>query len=250
MNEKIRVTDLHKSFFGKTVLNGANLSVREGEILCIIGKSGSGKSVILKHLMGILRPDSGDIVIDGISLVDAGELARIDLQSRFGILFQGAALFDSLSVYDNIAFGMRRRHVPEDEIAARIPGLLAMVGLRGIEDKMPSELSGGMQKRVGLARSIAVKPQVMLYDEPTTGVDPITAGSVDRLIIKMRNELGITSIVVTHDMKSVMRIADRVAMLLEGVIVFDGAPSELMAAADPRLRQFVEGRADGPIKVA
>jgi phospholipid/cholesterol/gamma-HCH transport system ATP-binding protein len=250
MKEIIRIIDLHKSFFGKTVLEGVNLFVREGEILCIIGKSGSGKSVILKHLMGIIRPDSGEIIVDDISLTEAGEMARIDIQSRFGILFQGAALFDSLSVYDNIAFGMRRRHTPEDEIATRIPELLAMVELRGIEDTMPSALSGGMQKRVGLARSIAVKPRIMLYDEPTTGVDPITAGSVDRLIKKMRTELGITSIVVTHDMKSVMRIADRVAMLLDGVIVFDGAPADLMATDDPRLRQFVEGRADGPIKVA
>ncbi|TAL36558.1 MAG: ATP-binding cassette domain-containing protein [Spirochaetes bacterium] len=250
MKEKIRIVDLHKGFAGKTVLAGVNLSVYEGEILCVIGKSGSGKSVILKHLVGIIRPDSGDIFVEGVPFTGSDEMTRIALQSRYGILFQGAALFDSLSIYDNIAFGLRRKHVPEEEIARRVPELLGMVGLRGIEDKMPSEISGGTQKRVGLARSIAMKPEIMLYDEPTTGVDPITAGSVDRLIRKMRDDLGITSVVVTHDMKSVSRVADRVAMLLDGVIVFDGAPAELMASGDERLRQFVEGRAHGPIKVA
>ncbi len=250
MKEKIKIDGLRKSFNGKQVLDGVDLTIYEGEILCIIGKSGSGKSVILKHLIGLLSPDSGGIYVDGVIFTGADEKTRIAIQMKYGVLFQGAALFDSMNVFDNVAFGIRRRGTSEEEAARIVPAMLERVGLRGIEEKMPSEISGGMQKRVGLARAIAMNPEIMLYDEPTTGVDPITAGSVDRLIVKMRETIGVTSVVVTHDIESAYRIADRIAMLLDGRIIFTGTPEELRSTVNPYIRQFIEGRADGPIKVA
>lgn len=250
MREKIIITSLTKSFGTLKVLTGVNLAVREGEILCVIGKSGSGKSVILKHLIGLLQPDSGDIFVDGHKFIGADEATRIEIQSMYGVLFQGAALFDSMNIYDNVAFGLRRKRISEEEIRRIVPEMLAHVGLRDIEGKRPSEISGGMQKRVGLARAIAMQPAIMLYDEPTTGVDPITAGAVDRLIRKMRETFGMTSVVVTHDMNSAYRTADRIAMLLDGTIAFIGTPEELRCTENPYIRQFIEGRADGPIKVA
>ncbi len=246
VKEKVRIEDLNKSFADKTVLAGIDLSVYEGEVLCVIGRSGSGKSVILKHLIGLLAPDSGTIHIDGVEFTGASEHDRHTVLSKIGVLFQGAALFDSMNIFDNVAFGLRRRGTPEEEISHIVPGTLSLVGLRGIDERMPSEISGGMQKRVGLARAAALKPEIMLYDEPTTGVDPITAGAVDRLILTMRDTLGVTSVVVTHDMKSAWRIADRVAMLLDGRIAFTGTVDELRATEDPFIRQFIEGRANGP----
>ncbi|MCU0848748.1 MAG: ATP-binding cassette domain-containing protein [Spirochaetes bacterium] len=247
--EKIVIDNLRKSFGDKTVLDGINLTVNDGEILCIIGISGVGKSVILKNLIGILEPDSGGIYVDGDCYTDAGEEAKRKILAKYGILFQGAALFDSMNIYDNVAFGLRRTGVGEDEIKTIVPDMLEHVGLKNVEEKRPSEISGGMQKRVGLARSIAVKPEIMLYDEPTTGVDPITGGAVDRLIMKMREDYGITSIVVTHDMKSAVRIADRIAMINKGKIIFDAGPEEFSRTDNPYVRQFVEGRAHGPIAV-
>ena len=249
MKEKIRVENLRKAFGERVILDGVDFHVNEGEILCIIGKSGTGKSVVLKHLVGILSPDSGDIYVDGQCYTRSSPDERMDIEGRYGILFQGAALFDSMNIFDNVAFGLRRRNVPEGEIAKMVPELLELVGLRDIEDRKPSELSGGMQKRVGLARAIAVRPEIMLYDEPTTGVDPITGGAVDRLIIKMRETYGITSVVVTHDMKSAYRIADRIVMLYEGRMIFSGTPDDVTGCDEPVLRQFVEGKAHGPIKV-
>jgi len=247
--ERIKINNLHKAFDTKVVLNGLNLEVFNGEILCIIGKSGEGKSVILKHLIGIFDPDQGEITVDGEKLTNADQDIKTKIQKKFGILFQGAALFDSMNIYDNIAFGLRRKGISEVEIKDIVPDMLEQVGLRNIEDKRPSELSGGMQKRVGLARSIAIKPEIMLYDEPTTGVDPITGGAVDRLILKMRETYNITSIVVTHDMKSAYRIADRIAMLYQGKIIFLGTPEDFEKTNDPYVRQFVEGNAKGPIKI-
>ncbi len=250
MTVKIQIIDIHKSFGSRTVLDGVTLDINEGEILCIVGKSGTGKSVIMKHLIGIISADSGDIIVNGTGYRTAGSDTRIKLFRKFGILFQGAALFDSMNVFDNVAFGLRRKKIPENEISRIVPSMLEQVGLRGIEDKRPSELSGGMQKRVGLARSIAMQPEIMLYDEPTTGVDPITGGAVDRLIKKMRETFGITSIVVTHDMKSAYRIADRIAMLYMGKIIFTGTPDDMRSTTDPYVRQFIEGRADGPMAIA
>lgn len=250
MNEKIKIDELRKSFGPKVVLDGLSLGVYEGEILCILGKSGTGKSVILKHLVGFLTPDSGRIFVDGTEFTGAEGKKRDDIRSKYGILFQGAALFDSMDIFDNVAFGLRRKKIPEDEIARVVPEMLAHVGLRDVERKKPSELSGGMQKRAGLARAIAIRPEIMLYDEPTTGVDPITAGAVDRLIKKMRDTFGITSVVVTHDIKSAYRIADRIVMLLDGKVLMDGPPENFMNTDEPHVRQFVEGRAEGPIGIS
>ncbi len=247
---KITIIDLHKSLRDKNVLEGINLDVRKGEILSIIGKSGSGKSVLLKHIIGIFKPDRGDIIIDGIQYTGSSEKERISIESRIGILFQGAALFDSMNIYDNIAFGMRRKKISEEEIGKQIPEILRQVGLKDVEDKMPSELSGGMQKRAGLARSIAIRPEIMLYDEPTTGVDPITGGAVDRLIVDMRNTYGITSVVVTHDIKSACRISDRIAMLHNGRIIFNGSPEEIKKTTNPYVQQLIEGKAHGPINIS
>lgn len=243
MKEKIRLENLRKSFGEKIVLDGISFSIYEGEILCILGKSGTGKSVILKHLIGFLKPDSGKIYVDGIDFTIADEKTKNMICQKFGILFQGAALFDSMNVYDNVAFGLRRIKTPEEEIARIVPEMLAHVGLKGIEHKYPSELSGGMQKRVGLARSIALKPQIMLYDEPTTGVDPITAGAVNKLIVHMRNTFSITSIVVTHDIRSASRIADRIVMLHNGKVLAEGNTKDVLESNHPLIRQFVEGKA-------
>ena len=249
MKEKIIIRDLHKSFGPKVVLDGLDLTVFESEILCIIGISGVGKSVILKHMMGILEPDSGSIIVDGIEFTGANAETRRSILSKYGILFQGAALFDSLNIYDNVAFGLRRRNTPEDAIRRIVPETLEQVGLKNVEEKRVSELSGGMQKRVGLARSIALKPEIMLYDEPTTGVDPITGGAVDRLIKHTRDTFGVTSVVVTHDIRSAYRIADRIAMLYKGNIIYEGPPDVFRSAADPMVRQFIDGKAHGPIQV-
>ncbi len=248
MNEKIRILDLKKSFSGNEVLNGASFTVNSGEVFTIIGRSGSGKSVILKHLTGLLKPDSGDIFVDNIKYTGADEAARINIGYKFGILFQGAALFDSMNIFDNVAFGLRRMKTPETAVRATVAEMLEQVGLKDVDEKYPHELSGGMQKRAGLARSLALRPEIMLYDEPTTGIDPITAGAVDSLIVRMRDSFGITSIVVTHDMNSACRISDRIAMLFEGRIIFFGTPDEINNSDNPYVRQFVEGRADGPIK--
>ncbi|MCL1833412.1 MAG: ABC transporter ATP-binding protein [Leptospirales bacterium] len=246
---KINIKNLRKSFGTKSVLRGVNLSVNSGEILCIIGKSGTGKSVVLKHLVGILEPDEGSIEVDEITMTNNDEKIRNEIISKFGILFQGAALFDSMSIFDNVAFGLRRRKADEGEVKMIVEESLYKVGLSGVENKRPSELSGGMQKRAGLARAIAVRPEIMLYDEPTTGVDPITGGVVDNLIMQMRDSFNITSIVVTHDITSAYRIADRIAMLYEGEIIFIGTVEEIKNSENPYIRQFIEGTVNGPIKV-
>jgi phospholipid/cholesterol/gamma-HCH transport system ATP-binding protein len=249
LNEKIKILDLKKSFSGKEVLAGISLDIREGEIFSIIGKSGTGKSVILKHLFGLLKPDSGEIIVDNVKYTGADETIRTGIESKYGVLFQGAALFDSMDVFDNVAFGLRRIRTPEHEIETMVRDILERIGLRDIDRKYPHELSGGIQKRVGLARAIVLKPEIMLYDEPGTGVDPILAHAVDDLIIKMRDSFNITSVVVTHDMRSANRISDRIGMLLDGRIIFIGTPDELRQTDNPYIRQFIEGRAHGPIKV-
>jgi len=245
---KIIIENLHKSFGEKPVLRGINLSVEKGEILCIIGKSGTGKSVILKHLVGILEPDMGTITVDGLVMTGNNKKTRNEILSKYGILFQGAALFDSMDIFDNVAFGLRRRGKTENEVKRIVGESLEQVGLSGAGDKYPSDLSGGMQKRAGLARSIAVRPEIMLYDEPTTGVDPITAGVVDRLILKMRDTYGMTSVVVTHDMTSAYRIADRIAMIYEGEVIYTGADDDIRKSDNPYVKQFIEGTVHGPIK--
>ncbi len=246
---KIAIENLYKSFGDNNVLRGLNLEVNEGEIFCIIGKSGTGKSVIMKHLVGMIEPDSGTIKVDGELFTNSEPSVKRAIIAKYGILFQGAALFDSMNIYDNVAFGLRRKGVAEELIAPVVEESLYNVGLAGAGEFFPSDLSGGMQKRAALARSVAVKPQIMIYDEPTTGVDPITGGAVNRLIMRMRELYHITTIVVTHDMNSAFRIADRIAMLYEGSIIETGSGEEIKNSDNPYVRQFVEGTVNGPIKV-
>jgi phospholipid/cholesterol/gamma-HCH transport system ATP-binding protein len=245
----IRIVDLHKTFRGKKVLRGLNLDIKKGETVVIIGQSGSGKSVLIKHMIGILKPDKGEIFIDGTEICCLTEDEFYKLRRRFGMLFQGAALFDSLTVAQNVAFGLERyRDFSEMEKEEAVRESLAMVGLKGIENLMPYELSGGMKKRVGLARAIAYRPEIILYDEPSTGIDPIRADAINDLIIQMKKEIGVTSVVITHDMVSAYKIADRIAMLYEGQIIEEGTPDEIEKTENEIVQQFIHGRAKGPIK--
>ncbi len=244
----IRIVDLHKAFGDKAVLRGVHLEVARGEIMVVIGQSGSGKSVLLKHLIGLLAPDRGEIYIDGREVTGLPRRARLDVARRFGYLFQGAALFDSLTVAENVAFGLERyRSCGRDDVQRIVTESLERVGLRGVEDLMPHELSGGMKKRVGLARAIAYEPEIILYDEPSTGIDPIRADSINDLILQLRREMSVTSVVITHDMVSTFKLADRVAMLYQGRIVEVGTPAEIKASPSPVVQQFIHGRAAGPI---
>jgi len=244
----IQVIDLYKSFDSNHVLQGVNLEVNRGESMVIIGGSGSGKSVLLKHIIGILTPDKGKVLIGGIDITTLNENELNEIRKRFGMLFQSAALFDSLSVWENVGFGlMQHTDMKDEEIRAIASEKLRMVGLVGVEDLMPSELSGGMKKRVGLARAIAMNPEILLYDEPTTGVDPIMADAINELIIEMKRKLQVTSIAITHDMVSAYKIADRIAMLYKGKIIEVGTPDEIKNTENPVVRQFITGSAIGPI---
>ncbi len=246
----IRVRELHKTFGELSVLRGVDLDIREGETLVIIGRSGSGKSVLVKHLLGLIKPDEGSIDMDGQEVTALSGRKLYALRRRFGYLFQGAALFDSLTVGENVGLGLRENtKLRESEIAAIVSEKLSLVGLEGVEDKKPSDLSGGMKKRVGLARAIAMDPDVVIYDEPTTGLDPIMADVINDLILDLQKRLEITSVVVTHDMVSAYKIADRIAMLFEGRIISAGTPDEVRGTEDPVLRQFIEGRSQGPIQL-
>lgn len=238
----IHFAGLRKSFGSKKVLRGFTLSVRDGETAAILGPSGSGKSVLLKHVVRLLRPDSGSVEVDGVQVqaLDGGGLAA--LRRRIGYVFQFAALFDSMTIAENAGMGLRQ--LPDwtpGQIRDRARECLALVGLHGMEDRYPSELSGGQRKRAGVARAIAASPKYLLYDEPTTGLDPVTTTSIDRLILRMRDELGVTGLVVTHDMTSALRVADRITLLHEGKAAFTGAPGEVRASRDPILRGFVDG---------
>ncbi len=238
----IQFQDLHKAFDGKQVLTGFTLDVEDGETLVIIGYSGSGKSVALKHVVGLLHPDAGDVTVDGraVSTLDRPSLAA--LRREIGFVFQFAALFDSLNVADNVRLGLERRGLPADEIAERVREALALVDLTGTDDRYPAELSGGMRKRVGIARAIALRPRYMLYDEPTTGLDPVTSAVMDRLMVRTREHLGVTGVVVTHDMRSAYTVGDRIAMLYEGRVRQVGTVEEIQHTEDPVVRQFIEGR--------
>jgi len=223
------------------VLQGLNLEIEDGKTIVIIGRSGCGKSVTLKHIVGLLKCDSGSIEVDGVDITKLAPLELQEIQKRFGFLFQGAALFDSMNVYENVSFGLHTQNIManEDEIKERVEECLRLVGLEGIEKTMPADLSGGMRKRVGLARAIAAKPQYILYDEPTTGIDPIMSDAVNELILDMKQKLKITSIVVTHDMVSAYKIGDLIAMMYEGKIVQTGTPEEIKNTSNPVVKQFI-----------
>ena len=242
--ELIRWKDVWKAFGPKRVFEGLDLEVRRGETITIIGGSGSGKSVMLKCLIGLLYPDRGNIWFEGGDVTTYGEKQIREVRKRVAMVFQGAALFDSLTVAENIAYPLREhlKDVSEDEIAARVAKNLKMVNLPGIEAMRPSDLSGGMRKRVGLARAIAIEPEVILYDEPTTGLDPISTRVIDELIISMKHQLGCTSIVVTHDMDSAFRVSDRMAMLAKRKIVASGTVEEMQASTNPDVRAFFDAR--------
>lgn len=238
----IRIQGLHKSFSeGKTVLRGVNLDIQTGETLAIIGQSGCGKSVLLKHIIGLLRPDSGSVEVDGAEVHTLPDRELYALRARFGFLFQGAALFDSMTVAENVALGLvENTDMAEADVRRIVAEKLDMVGLPGIERLKPAELSGGMKKRVGLARALATNPDYLLYDEPTTGLDPVMSNQIDALIADLTARLNVTSIVVTHDMFSVYTIAHRVALLHEGRTYFQGTPDELRASQDVVVRDFLE----------
>ena len=241
----IEVRDLEKSFGSQKILDGVSLRIETGESVVIIGRSGGGKSVLLKHLIGLLTPDSGAVLIDGENIEFMNERQLLGVRSKFGMLFQSAALFDSMTVAENVGFAFRRnKGMPASEIRTRVAEALEVVELPGTENKKPSELSGGMRKRVGLARAIVSQPEGILYDEPTTGLDPVMSDSINRLIRRLQKRLQVTSIVVTHDMKSAFHVADQIAYLHEGRIYFKGTADELRASPDPLIQNFIEGNSE------
>lgn len=248
---KIRLRGLTKSFGSKRVLDGIDLDVREGESLVLIGGSGTGKSVLLKHMIGLLHPDRGTVEVDGVDLSTLDNRAITEFRRRFGMAFQEGALFDSMNVRDNVGFPLKRQtDLPAAEIRDRAEGCLEMVKLAGVGDKMPSELSGGMRRRVGFARAIALEPAIVLFDEPTTGLDPVTTALINDVILDLLGRLDSTAITITHDMTSAFKIADRIGMLHEGRIIALAPPDEFRALDDPRVVQFIEGRAEGPLLLA
>jgi phospholipid/cholesterol/gamma-HCH transport system ATP-binding protein len=241
----IEVRDLKKSFNGHGVLDGVSFHINKGESVVIIGRSGGGKSVLLKHLIGLMKPDAGHVLIEGEDIVAMDERQLLRVRHKFGMLFQSAALFDSLTVAENVAFAFRRdRALPASEIRRKVAEVLEMVDLPGTENKKPSELSGGMRKRVGLARAIIYQPQIVLYDEPTTGLDPIVSDSIDQLILRVRDRLDVTTVVVTHDMRSTRRLGQRILMLHDRRIYATGTPDEIFNSPDPIVHRFTEGVSD------
>ena len=241
----IEVRQLQRSFGSQKILDGVDLRIETGESAVIIGRSGGGKSVLLKHLIGLLQPDGGEVLVDGENIGRMNERQLLRVREKFGMVFQGAALFDSMTVEENVAFPLeRKRTLTAGEVRRRVAHALEVVDLPGTEKKKPAELSGGMRKRVGLARAIVYEPQIILYDEPTTGLDPIVSDSIDNLIIRVRDHLKVTSVVVTHDMRSARRVGHHVFMLHEKKIYANGAPEEFFASQDAIVRQFIDGVAD------
>lgn len=250
-NNKIEVSDLHKAFGRKRVLNGVDLKIKKSESLVVIGGSGTGKSVLIKCIQGLIRPDSGSIKIDGFETVGAARKENEKHYAKMGMLFQGGALFDSLSVWENVAFGLlENQKMPRRQAREKAVEVLRQVGLGpDVADLSPSELSGGMQKRVGLARAVATRPEIIFFDEPTTGLDPIMADVINDLIIDSVKKLGASALTITHDMASARKIADRIAMLYQGKIIWQGTVAEMDKTDNPYVCQFVNGCSKGPIKV-
>ena len=246
----IEAVNLHKAFGTKHVLQGFDLKIKKGESVVVIGGSGTGKSVFLKHVLRLLEPDKGSVYIDGMDISNLNEAELYKVRRRFGMLFQGAALFDSLEVWRNVGFQhLQERRLSERQVRELAEEKLRLVGMVDVADLMPSELSGGMKKRVGLARAIAYDAEVILYDEPTTGLDPIMADAINDLIVEMKEKLSVTSVTITHDMQSAYKIADRIAMLYQGKIIETGSPDEIKNTSNPFVRQFVTGSAHGPIQL-
>lgn len=245
---KIRLVDLSKRFGANVVLDRLNLEIPEGESVVLVGPSGTGKSVLLKHIIGLIRPDEGQVLVDDTDIWSLSERDLNVFRRRFGMSFQEGALFDSMTVYENIAFPLRRQTKKSPgEIRDRVAECLDLVHLEGVETKKPAELSGGMRRRVGFARAIALEPQILLFDEPTTGLDPIMTDVIDTTIVEMRERLRCTTVTITHNMESAAKIGDRIAMIYGGRIVAADAPDRFMKSENPLVRQFVEGRAEGPM---
>ncbi len=244
----IEVHDVRKSFGNNHVLRGIDLNVKHGESMVVIGGSGSGKSVLIKCIIGILKPEQGEIYVAGQEIVSLKEKGLYETRKKFGMLFQAGALFDSMKVWENVGFALlQHTNLSKDEVKKTAIEKLNLLGLYHIEDLMPSELSGGMRKRVGLARAIAIEPEILLYDEPTTGLDPIRADSINELIVEMREKIKVTSITITHDMVSAYKIGDRIAMLYQGKITEVGTPDEIKNSTNAIVQQFIQGKAEGPI---
>ncbi len=238
----IAIHDLHKSFGEHKVLTGINLDIPEGSTCVILGGSGSGKTVLMKHMIGLLKPDTGKVMVDGEDIVPLGTDGLVQLRRKFGMVFQAAALFDSMTVGENVSFPLRehRKDLGEEQIRELVKEKLGIVGLKNVEHKYPSDLSGGMRKRVGLARAIVLDPKIVLYDEPTTGLDPITTDYVDEMILDAKRELGVTSVVISHDIASAFKVADNIAFLYQGVIVDQGPPAKLRHSEHPALKVFLQ----------
>ena len=246
----IKVVDLHKTFGGQAVLKGINLELETGKVTTIIGGSGSGKTVLLKHLNALLLPNHGSVLVDGKDITKLGERELNEVRQKFGVLFQGAALLDSMTLYDNVAFPLREKtKMSENEIRKRVEERLAQVGLAGMGYKYPAEVSGGMKKRAGLARALAMEPEIVLFDEPTTGLDPLLGKSIHQLIRKMHSTFGFTGVIVSHDIPEVFKISDRVAMLANGIIEEVGTTQEFLASKNTVVRQFLQGDVEGPLAV-
>ena len=241
----VKVVDIEKSFGTQTVLKNVSFEVSEGESVAIIGRSGTGKSVLIKHLVGLLHPDGGGVFIEGENLVGMAERQLLKVRYKFGMLFQGAALFDSMNIFENIAFPLRRSGVDDKtEISDRVEEVLNLVELPGVGSKMPSELSGGQQKRVGLARAIVLHPKIILYDEPTSGLDPVVSDSIDQLMMRVRDEYHVTSIVITHDMRCARRMGQRIIYLVDGQVYLDAPADEVFNSDDPVVSRFIKGQSD------
>lgn len=245
----LHVEHLTCVFEGRTVLDDVSFDVHRGEIFGVMGLSGAGKSTLLRNIMGLVKPQAGQILVDGVDVTKLDEAALNDVRLKMGMSFQYSALFDSLSVFDNVAFGLRRRRLPEDQVAEKVAHYLEVVGMTGTDELMPAELSGGMRKRVSVARALSTEPELVLYDEPTSGLDPILAATIDSLIVKLRNDFGVSSIVVTHDVEHLLSYADRAMMLYQGKAVECDTPEALRQSANPVVQQFISGSIDGPIVV-
>lgn len=244
----IELCDLTKSLGGRTVLDGVSLSIQKGETMSVIGGSGAGKSVTLKHIVGLMKPDRGCVKVDGVDVTNTNHGSLEAARRKIGFCFQGSALLNSLSVFENVALPLREHEkADEAEIRRRVEEKLALVGLAEAGQKLPSEISGGMKKRVGLARAIIRNPEIILYDEPTAGLDPVMGSTINDLILDMQKKLGVTSVLVTHDMSSAFRVSNRIAMLLKGRIIKVGTPAEFRASDDPIVKQFIYGESEGPL---